>query len=289
MLADVLRTDDPQEIIAIGADPRLDRQYAGKGPLLNRAIARRIRRLVTLDGRPLPPVTRAGDMSRKDTQQKLETQLDALGAPASEASIARLAAYVRGKTNGANLGPDSQQAVGALFRPDYTATKQSWKAACIFDASVHRPLSPLARLRELTGSVARSKALLAKLVGNDPSGVHATGIAIHNLVESLKRMRRLAAEPGAPLRYAPDDAAALSLSAPATVLREATGAGAVGGARYREGTLVMLELEAARAQSLRFDLALMSCSWSRCPAHRWVPELLAAVWARAGLNEETAR
>jgi hypothetical protein len=104
---------------------------------------------------------------------------------------------------------------------------------------------------------------------------------VHNLVVSMRRMRDLAAVRGALARYAPEEAASLSLSAPESVPREATGRGTNAVAAYRPGTLVLLQLEKARERTLRSDIAFMTNGWSRCPAHSWVPAFLAAVWERA--------
>jgi hypothetical protein len=78
------------------------------------------------------------------------------------------------------------------------------------------------------------------------------------------------------------------LVAPDSVLRQAAGRGTTEAASFRRGTLVQFQLEAARARSLRPDLAFMSGGWAKCPAHAWVPNLLAAVWESARTRGDLA-
>jgi len=49
----------------------------------------------------------------------------------------------------------------------------------------------------------------------------------------------------------------------------------------RPGTLVVLELDAARARTPGRDLELMTGTWAQCPAAAFVPALLRVVWERA--------
>ena len=53
-IVDLVRIDDPAMIAAASADPRLDRDFAGKGPLINRWIVGRIRRNLRTPNAPLP-------------------------------------------------------------------------------------------------------------------------------------------------------------------------------------------------------------------------------------------
>ncbi len=151
----------------------------------------------------------------------------------------------------------------------------------MLDAAV-RNFNPLRSLRwRLTGEVAAARAMLATVMQGDAAGVHAIGIAVHNLVESLARMAALARSREALSLIPPDVAASRCLAAPARVLRQASSAGMTAQGEFRPGTLVMLDLEAARARTLRSDIAFLSAGWSACPAQAWVPALLAAVWRHA--------
>jgi hypothetical protein len=53
----------------------------------------------------------------------------------------------------------------------------------------------------------------------------------------------------------------------------------------RPGTLVVLELDAARERNPGPDVEFMVGSWAQCPAAAFVPALLRVVWERA-LAEE---
>jgi hypothetical protein len=281
-LVDLLRADSAEEIGSLAADDRLDRRFDDAGALLNRMLARRIRRVLQVDGVPLPPVAARDSGGRAQRQTELEAALTAaVGRPlCGEAHLEALTAHVLGRGTPEAIGPLVQEVVGRLFLPDFRRTAESWEAALLLDAAV-RSFNPLRQLQWLlTGRVERARRLLAERVGGDPVAVHSIGIAVHNLVCSFERMRELAARPDAVRRFSTEAAVAQCLVAPDSVLRQAVSLGATSVGSFRPGTIVVLELEAARARSLRRDVAFMTGSWSRCPAHRWVPALLAAVWDR---------
>ncbi|MEX2643084.1 MAG: hypothetical protein WD270_06500 [Acetobacterales bacterium] len=282
-LLDLVLVDDPEAILALAREPRLDRAYEPIGPLLNRIVVNRIRRTLQVNGTPLPTVAARGGERPTPQQRELEARLDALppGAPCGETHLQALSAHVRGLAEERLLGPLVQEAVGRLFRPDYRGDAESWNAARQLDAAVtsNNPLRRLAwRVTDRTG---RARQELADRVDGDAAALHATGIAVHNLVRAFERMRALAERPGELRRLETSEAVALCLTAPETLIYQATGAGSTAGASYRAGTLVLFRLERARARTLRADIAFMSGNWSRCPANGWVPRLLAAVWHRA--------
>ena len=133
---------------------------------------------------------------------------------------------------------------------------------------------------QLSGRLQRSRRLLADLVKNDLAGVHATGIAVHNLVRGFERMRELWSDPRWRLRSA-DAVVEQCMFAPPSVLRQATMPGATVAGAVRPGTLVVLELDAARARTPGRDVELMMGTWAQCPAAAFVPALLRVVWERA--------
>lgn len=276
---DLLIADEPEAVRALADDPRLDRTYGRAGPPANRLVARRVRDVLCFDGVPLPPVAPRDTPGRAAARDALEARLAMAATGPPELDL--LAAHVRGGRDLPPLGPLMQQAIGRLFAPTYAATEETWQAALFLDRAVHAR-NPLRHLLWRLGArieVARSR--LASACGDDRAALHATGIAVHNLVAAIGRMQALAAEPGVLARTAPDRAAAIALVAPGDVLREATAHGTTAHGTFRRGTLVLLRLEAARARTLSQDLAFLAGSWSRCPAHRWVPDFLAAVWRRA--------
>jgi hypothetical protein len=279
-LIDVLRVDDPAEIAALADDARLDRAYVARGPLMYRLIASRIRKILTLDGAPLPPVAPRGAARPTPGQAALEMRLNAIAASLGEdvASLQPIAAYVRGEGAPGAAGPLAQEAVGRLFRAEYKAGAESWAAAEVLDQAP-RLFNPFVLVGwALTDRVAKARRLLADKVGGDPSGLHGTGVAIHNIVAGFKRMRALWADPRARHQLSPEAAAAQCLVAPRQVVRQPLKAGGSRAGDFDPATLVLFQLGAAHARSPSAEMAFMAQSWSRCPAHAWVPALLAGVW-----------
>ncbi len=282
-LIDLMRVSDPALIADLAQDRRLDRQYVSRGPLLNRILTGRIRRVLSLNGKPLPSVAPRGTERPTPAQGALEARLTQLaaGLDASDPSVQALARYVRGEGPVAAAGPLAQEAVGRLFAPDYKSDAQSWAAAQVIDQAP-RTFNPFLLLWwGLTGAVAKAKRLLSEKVGHDPSGVHGIGVAVHNFPPAFSRMRALYADPSARSRLTPEAAAAQCLVAPQQVVRQPTTAGDSLAGDFGDSTLILLQLDAANARAPSPEMAFMTGTWAQCPAHAWVPALLAAVWRAA--------
>jgi hypothetical protein len=280
-LVDLLPVEDPTLVASLADDVRLDRDYRAQGPLLNRLIVGRIRKVLVVGATPLPPVAPRGPARPLPAQQSLEARLAPIAAALASdvADLAPLGDYVHGE--GGDPGPLAQQAVGRLFEPAYAADAASWRAAVVLDQAP-RSFNPFLLLWWwITGAVARSQKLLAQKVSNDPSGVHGTGVAVHNIVSGLETMRRLYADPQSRGELTPEAAAAACLVAPEQVLRQPRMRGESLAGEFDATTLVLLKLSAAHKQAPTAELAFMAQSWSRCPAHAWVPALLASVWRAA--------
>ena len=177
-----MRVSDPEQIADLAEDRRLDRQYVSRGPLLNRILTGRIRKVLSLDGKPLPSVAPRGSQRPTSAQGDLEARLNqiAAGLDGSDPSVQALARYVRGEGSPDAAGPLAHEAVGRLLAPDYKSDAQSWAAAQVIDQAP-RSFNPFLLLRwGLTGAVAKARRLLAEKVGHDPSGVHGSGVAVHN-------------------------------------------------------------------------------------------------------------
>jgi hypothetical protein len=282
-LIDLIRADGRSDIRGLADDSRLDRRFESRGPLINRLLVHRIRSVLQVDGAPLPSVAPRADKERARTQDELRRRLDPAGGKPlwDEETIAGLAAAVRGAAGAPAIGPAAQQAVGRLFVADYRGNDESWAAARALDAAVHsrNPLEWI--FLNLSGQVVRSRRLLAALVNGDLAGVHATGIAVHNLVRGFERMRELWAEPRWRTQALANAVVEQCLFAPPSVLRQATVPGATVAGPVRPGTLVVLELEAARERSGGRELEFMTGHWAACPAAAFVPALIRAVWERA--------
>lgn len=281
-LIDILPVDDPAEVRALARDPGLDRDYVARGGLVNRLMLSRLRRILQLDGRPLPPLAPRGAGRPTPAQAALEARLDAIVAGGlAGPEIEALADYVRGAGPEQAAGPLAQQAIGRLFTPAYAADAASWADAQVL-AAAPTNLNPLRELYwALTGRVARARKRLASKVGGDPSGLHGTGIAVHNLSDAFQRMRRLYREGQGLAPRSPEWAVGNALGAPRQVLRQPVSPVTTKAGRLTPDTLVVLQLDAANTALPSAELVFMQSAWSQCPAHRWAPALMAAVWRRA--------
>jgi hypothetical protein len=278
-LVHLIRTDDPVQIRAFAHDQRLDRCFTSTGPLLNRLLTRKLRRVLALDGVPLPTVAPRNDERRAHAQAELQAQLDAAAAgPFDDDSVVNLAKAVCSHKDAPRLELAVQEAVGRLFAGNYRATEDSWAAAQLLDRAVHS-VNPLTAIYwRLTGQITQALGVLAAKVHNDRAGVHATGIAIHNLVRGFAMMRSLLASTSTPSR---DAVVARCLKAPESVLRRASFKSSVETDGIKPGTLVVFDLNAAQQRDSAPEIVFMANSWSQCPAAAWVPAFLGAVWDRA--------
>lgn len=287
-LVDLVRIDDPAMIAAASTDARLDRDFSGGGPLINRWIARRIRRSLRTPAAPLPSVSPRDYPDRAERQAALQRRLLKLVADGAQPdSLAELVAYVRGERPERAAGRLVQEAVGRLFVDDYKATGSTWRAAYLMDAAP-RNMNPLRALWwAVTGAVGRAQRVLSKAAGDDPAGVHATAIAAHSLVRSIRAMRHLWLEPGMRDRISAEAAVTRSLRAPESVPRRWSSPASTVFGNLPAGALVLFELEEARKRDPDADITFMAANWSRCPAAGWTAALLKAVWQRASSGGST--
>jgi hypothetical protein len=282
-VVDIVRLDEPQAISAVSEETRLDRHFEGPGPLLNRLIARRVRRTLQVDGKPLPSVAPRGYPGRAENQANLEREISKrlAGSELPFEQLDSLAAYIRGELAEEAVGRIAQEVIGRLFVGSYVATDDTWRSAVIFDA-VPRTMNPFRLLAwRLTGAINRSREQLARAVDGNLAGVHATGVAVHSLVRSLRAMRELWLEPGARDRMGAEAAVTRSLRAPETVLRRWSAPASTLFGEMRPGALTVFELEKANTRRPGPDIVFMADSWSHCPARRWVTTVLLRVWHRA--------
>lgn len=280
-LVDIKKVDDKAEILTLSLDARLDRRFESRGPLVNRFLMSRIRNALRVDGRPLPAVAPRGDTERASAQVALRHRLQpGNGTPLwDEPTLAALVAAVRGDDGAPEIAPAAQQAVGRLFAPDYVGDAASFQAAKDLDDAI-RTRNPLRSIQlKITGRLRRARKLLAKRVNGDLAGVHATGIAVHNLVRGFQTMRDLwrRSRP----RPSADEAVGRCLYAPETVVRQATAKGGTLVGEVRPGTLVLYQLDTVRARAPGAEAVFMAGTWAECPAVAFVPALLRAVWERA--------
>ncbi|SDL04398.1 hypothetical protein SAMN05192555_102259 [Franzmannia pantelleriensis] len=283
-LISVLEVTDPREIRLLDEDSRLDRCLAPGGGLINRLRLARLRDAFVFDGEPLPALLARAAEGRESRHAELGRRLDE-GAEAAnwrqDPAFKTLVEGVAGQVDVEALGPAAQGLLGRQFHDDYRADEASFVAARRLND--YPRVNAFEALRQrLSGQLRRDRQLLQERAQGDPMTLHATSVAVHNLVGSLEAMRALAGTQRAsdlPL------AAVLGrcLSVPDTVLRQVLAplSSPCSPRRLAPGDLVLLRLAEGVRTSGDRELAFMADSWARCPARRFLLALLADTWGRA--------
>ena len=287
-ITDIVTVTDPAEIRAVSMEPTLDRDFTGHAPVLNRKRRGKMLRIFSVNGKRYPTMLPRTDQARADAQNKLWLRLNEKAEQVKDGPVELepLAEWVRGVGDAERVGPLVQQSVGRLFVENFTATAESWAAACtVLEAAGSRNALKMLGWR-MSGKLERAKMLLASMVNGDMAGVNGISVALHHIVDGLKKMRQLAAD--AAQRSSRVGEASMSTAAvvdaclfpAATVSRQAKASGEIGGCPFRRGSLFILGLGSASKGAANRDLIFLSESWSRCPAEKWVPALLEGVWKR---------
>ena len=278
---DIYEVSDPEEIKAVNDDPRLDRQFDSRTCPLNWLLVKRSLNALSYRGIRFPTMSPRDSAVRKSNQQALWERLNLKVSEVrlGPEELEPLAQWVRGDRVEESLGPQTQQFLGRLFSESFVATPESWNAALTL---VRAPRS--SNVLKLfwwgvSGRLRRAKQLLAGMVNDDLSAVNAIGIAVHNLVNSLRRMKSVYADTNSRLSSSPSEVANRCLIAPASLYRQATVAGELSGNRFSNSSLFVLNI--GSAAKLDRALVFMRDSWSSCPAEQWVPAVLEGVWLRA--------
>jgi hypothetical protein len=279
---DVIEVDDPDQIRALANDERIDRQFA-LHPTVNSLILKKTLSTLSYSGVRFPTMTPKGDTLRSKNQDALwdKCNLKAAALESGTESLTDLVHWVRGDDANIEPGILVQQAVGCLFSDQFKATRESWAAALTLDSAIRSKNFLKMFWWKITGKIDKAKRLLAGMVNNDLSGVHGTGVALHNIVASIRLMRTYYADEKLRRSLTPEEAVDKCLSPPPVVLRQAKAPGEVSGCPFSKYSLLLLKLGEGDKNKQSKDLIFMTGSWSRCPAEKWVPALLAGVWKRA--------
>ncbi len=286
-LVDLLRVDDPQAIESLAGEDGFDRRFEPRGPRLNRFLLHRIRNVLSIGGHRLPAVAEREDAARAEAQAELEERLTALAATMAEDGTALdpLVARLRSRGGGAEIGPLVQEAVGRLFVPGFEASADLWDKARLL-ASAPGCLNPVKLVRwALTGEVETARKKLGEAVGDDPVAFHAIAIAVHNMVRGVEAMQVLWDNEAERRTLSTEAVVARCLFAPQAVLRQPSAPGRIGADDYGTHTLIVLELDKARARRPDRQIVFMTGCWSQCPAHAWVPAFYGALWNRLAKPE----
>jgi hypothetical protein len=222
-ITDVVVVTDPAEIRTISNESRFDRDFAGHVPVRNGQRLRKMLRIFSVNGRLFPTMLPRTNPIRAAAQDELWSRLNAKTDEAKHGPVELepLAEWVRGIGTAEQIGPLVQQSVGRLFVETFTATDESWAAACtVLEAASSSNVLKMLGWR-ISGRLERAKTLLAGMVNGDLSAVNGISVALHHIVDGLHKMRQLAANPA--LRSSMTTHAAVDecLFAPATVVRQA--------------------------------------------------------------------
>jgi hypothetical protein len=282
-IADIIRVDEPEEIRALAQDPRIDRKFSLRTCPFNWMLLKRSLAVLSFKGHRFPTMTSQDSQARQLHQRELAQFLDQRAAEIrlGPAELDSLARWVRGEGPESQVGVIAQELLGKLFVPGFVATADSWAAAQVLVAAPRSRKILKVFWWFVTGKVGRSKRLLAQMVDEDLSAVNAIGIAVHNVVKGLQRMRSLYSDSSARSSLAPDAAASLCLFAPLSLYRQATVPGQLGGCPFARNSLFVFEIGKASQREGGRPLVFMDGTWSRCPAADWVPAMMEGLWLRA--------
>jgi hypothetical protein len=286
-IANIFQVTEPDEIKALSNDPVIDRQFRTRTCPLNWFLLKRSLSVLSFQRKRFPTMTPHHSAERERHQHELHRRLsdDSARIQCGPAELAPIAAWIRGSGSDEEIGVLTQQLLGRLFKSNFTATAESWNAARVLVTAPRSSNLPRLLWWFVTGKVRRAKRLLAAKVDNDLSAVNATGIAVHNIVKGLRRMRVLYADVGMRNTLSPQTAASQCLFAPISVYRQSTGPGKMGDCPFPKNSLFVFNIgEASRMQD-GHTLVFMEESWSACPASQWVPALLQGIWKLAIARE----
>lgn len=281
-LIDIIVVDDPLQIRAIAEDPGVDRLFRRR-PLLNGVILGRRLGVLSYQGKRFPHQQPCGDSARAAGQDALWKLYNDKAPEMAEGPevLDDLARWIKGQ--GPDIGPGIlvQQVVGSFFNANYKATPESWAAAVTISKASGSGNIPRLLWWYLSGRIGRAKKLLGSVANNDLFCIHGTTVAVHNIVAGVVKMKGYYADEERRRSLTPEKAAGLCLSPPPVVYRQAKSAGEAAGCPFSKYSMFLLQLGKAYSRREANDLVFMTGSWSRCPAGRWVPAMLAGVWKRA--------
>jgi len=283
---DVVIVDDAATIRALNDDEKLDRQFKLHN-LLNRFIVKRSLKNLSYNGSRFPHMLPKKDSIRLERHTELWNLFNSKVTDMAGGSdeLEPIARWIRHDTSDVETGILAQQVIGQFFNPAFKATQKSWEAALIFHEDAVTTNLPKWLWWQLSGKAQHAKKFLASTVNGDIVAMHGIGVAVHNLVASIHKLRLLYDDTITRKSITPEKAVDLSLSAPPVVLRQALSKGAAAGCPYSKFTLFMLRLKDANHHNNAKDLIFMTNSWSRCPAEQWIPAVISGIWKRVMLLE----
>ncbi len=301
-LASLVVTDAPEEIELFLKHPGLDREYLVAGPIINRFIARSVKRQFSLNGRYWMSLRSRHDAERVASQGKLRQRLDGFSAVASWSpdAVETLGEYVAGAGSKDKAHAALAYAAAFPFRSMTPGGDAGFNVAQyrqIFALyrrinRTRRPLSPRGLFIRLTRGDVRARNALLRFMGGDQNGLHSVAVTLDNAIPLLENMRtafgkrRIRKQSGtaAPVidRSAPFPWAEVR-TAPVLVLRQAREPIMLPSVadRLPANTLVMMRMRDSLEASPPGGYELAAKSWSYCPATRYLHAFFGAVWQAA--------
>ena len=281
-VADIFKVNEPKEINALAQDPRVDREFDLQTCFFNWFLLKRSLSVLSVGNRHFPTMISRDSRQRKSDQEELWNQLNERIPFFRDGpdELDALANWVRGAGEDSEVGILAQQLLGRLFFPGFVATEESWAAAKLFVAAPRSWKMPTVCWWWLSGKFSRSKRLLAGMVDGNLSAMNAIGIAVHNLVKGIRRMRVLYTESQTRFSLTPEEAAQECLFAPVSLYRQASAAGELNGCPFPRNALFIFEIAEASQKEGGRPLVFMDETWSRCPAAKWVPAMMEGLWRR---------
>src|SRR6202046_4273177 len=172
-ITDVVAVTDPAEIRTVSNEGRFDRDFTGHVPIRNGQRIRKMLRVFSANGRLFPTMLPRTDAVRAAAQDELWARLNGKADEVRRGpgELEPLAEWVRGSGTAQQLGLLVQQSTGRLFAETFTATEESWAAACaVLEAASSSNVLRMLGWR-ISGRLERAKTLLASMVNGDPAAV----------------------------------------------------------------------------------------------------------------------
>lgn len=281
-LVDLLLVDDPALMSRLNEHPNIGRRLVRSRRWVNEWFRAHIESHMRVGETLLPVFVGPDPPSSRVRQKELAARFDkcaAGGLPEHAEDVRLLADYVAGGPE-TEVGVIVQRIIGRMFRPDYTATPESYQAGGTVAVS-QNPFFGTFML--WTGRLPRAISRVWSLAGNDPHCIHSTAVAMPNVVATVHNMRKGFARGGSDRQATASDAIRKYLHVPPLLLRSCSGDTQVAGLSrpLRSGTMVMFQLARAVAASGDIGRAFARGEWNECPSSRASLVLLEQVWEGA--------
>lgn len=277
-LLDVVLVRDVDQIRWLNQRPEVVRPLPEKASWLHRVVNARLHGDLGFHGGVLPVFRARDDAARAERQVSLEKQFENAGG-----AVAEIADYIAGRSTltAEEIAVTVQRWCGKLFAAQYYADTDTYAAGKLLAGWAGAP--PWRTLIDRwSGRLTEAKTVLARAADGDLHCVHGTSIGAENIVRTVAAMRELAQDSAQ--ASAPADVALREcLVSPPAVLRGCTHELQVPflDRPLSERTLVVFLVARSFRDSGALSAAFLADSWSRCPAHQVIPEMLRSVWTSA--------